>query len=252
MACPLRVVYATIAALLVAAWLLWEQHRAAQDFGAKEEEPAEDGPGRWEQLWARLRGALDPRVAWRWFGARPLRLVFLAVVLFLHVEILLTEFAASKALVGPKGMEAMARAGGAVSIQLARVVPRFLVPEGVGIVQGSGCYWERGRKAGGPRVMPHTCTYDVDVCCASGCEAAGGRWIWGEAEPPSTPPNESEQEEGGGRAAAMWSKTTCSKGCATLDWDCGGAGEADAEDVRTSRREKRREEEGGGGGVQEL
>ena len=45
MACPLRVVYATIAALLVAAWLLWEQHRAAQDFGAKEEEPAEaEGP----------------------------------------------------------------------------------------------------------------------------------------------------------------------------------------------------------------
>ena len=84
MACPLRVVYATIAALLVAAWLLWEQHRAAQDFGGADEEPAEDGPGRWEQLWARLRVALDPRVAWRWFGARPLRLVFLAVVLFLH------------------------------------------------------------------------------------------------------------------------------------------------------------------------
>ena len=209
MPCPLRVVYGTLIALIIAGVALFDLHNAEEIYenGGR----AQVAQRACARIWAGVTGG----GVWQALRKRPL---IFALLVFLHVELFI-GYKGSELLLGKEWFDAVVL----TAAPLAAVVPSFGGLFGGGeIVSGAGCYWEKGRRpAVGPRVPSHTCTYDMDVCCPSGCEDAGGRWIWGEAAPPAD--NESGQEEAGVHGAGKgFAKFTCSQGCASID--CGRPG----------------------------
>jgi len=208
----MRVVYGTLIAVIIAGVALFDLHHAEEieETGGRAQ-VAQRACGR---IWAGVKGGN----VWQALRKRPL---IFALLVFLHVEILI-GYKGSELLLGKERFNAVVLSAAPFAAVVPSLGSFFGSGEEAAVVSGSGCYWEKGRRpAAGPRVPPHTCTYDVDVCCPSGCEDAGGRWIWGEAVPPAD--NESGKEEPGVHATGKgFAKFRCSQGCASID--CGRPG----------------------------
>ena len=126
--------------------------------------------------------------------------------MFLHLELTLTHFALSEAILGEERMDALATA----SAPLQSMVGRFFQtaggtdPEASSVIKGSGCYWRK----------KHVCTYELANCCPQGCEGNGGLWLDGSGSPAKDAP-----------AAVPLSCVSGQGGCTTTDCGMGQAGE---------------------------
>jgi hypothetical protein len=95
---------------------------------------------------------------------------------FLHVEILLTNYAISKAMLGEERLDLVVAYSGPLQDLAGRIFggeEGGVEADGGGsitpVIRGSGCYWKKR----------HECTYDLNVCCAQGCAGNGGLWLDG-------------------------------------------------------------------------
>ena len=176
MPCPMRVVYATFIAAVLAAWGLLDMLQAQEELQAQFGEngdarvPAVQPQGFRQQL----RAHLHPLALLRRLHQRPM---LLAALIFLHMELLVTKFRMSKAIVGEEALDALIASSGPLQ-ELHNMLPSWSwlagdEQEASAVVSGTGCYFKmRG------------CSYELAVCCRDGCEAAGGIFI---AVPESDP-----------------------------------------------------------------
>lgn len=202
MPCPMRVVYATFIAAVLAAWGLLDMWQAQEEFEAQmgangEARTAAQQPQGFRQ---QLRAQLNPLALLRRLHQRP---IFLAVLIFLHMELLVTKFRMSKAIVGEEALDALIASSGPLQ-ELHDMLPSLSwfagdEPEARSVVAGTGCYFKmRG------------CSYEQAVCCRDGCEAAGGMWIAGPGADPRAP-----------KGIGLGGCTSGAGGCAVTD--CSGA-----------------------------
>ena len=117
MPCPMRVVYATFIAAVLAAWGLLDMWQAQEEFEAQmgangEARTAAQQPQGFRQ---QLRAQLNPLSLLRRLHQRP---IFLAVLIFLHMELLVTKFRMSKAIVGEEALDALEPDRGRGQLQL--------------------------------------------------------------------------------------------------------------------------------------
>ena len=96
------------------------------------------------------------------------------LVLFLHLELIVTDFALTEAILGEERMDAIVAASGPLQALVGRFLGAATADSAAGsVVKGSGCYWRK----------KHICTYDLDHCCPQGCKGNGGLWLDGSGAP---------------------------------------------------------------------
>jgi hypothetical protein len=201
MPCPMRVVYATFIAAVLAAWGLLDMLQAQEEFDAQMQGATGEAgrpPPEPQGLRQQLRTHLNPLALLRRLHQRP---IMLALLIFLHMELLVTKFRMSKAILGEEALDALIASSAPLQAvhDMLPSLPWLAGDEQEvpAVVAGTGCYFKmRG------------CSYELAVCCRDGCEAAGGMWIAGPGADPRAP-----------KGIGLGGCTSGAGGCAVTD--CG-------------------------------